>query len=535
MKVLWKRGTTPLLLALLVPAGILAQQVPLTNWTVPSYVRSSRGSGALATMTDITPGVAFVGIQPCRVVDTRPSQGFPAGYGAPILAANAIRTFDINSAAHCPGIPAGVEAYSLNFIVTDPSGPSGELRAWPTGNPPPPGQTTSILYWTKTNQTVANATIIPGGTNGQIDVQVVGSNAHLIIDINGYFTDEYDNGNQFFAATTLDGGAAILGFNLSSVTGSHGVGGFVPGPGIVHGVRGEVGPSASEGSSGVHGINQSTTAFGMYGVLGESNTVPYSAGVLGRAGTRVPHFVNCCAAAGVRGESRIRAGVLGVSEIGGVVGKVQKPDAYSAEGILGYAVEEPAVYGVYSLGDAHVAGTFTATTKMFVQPHPTDPSKEIRYVSLEGPHSEIYFRGTAQISQGVARIPIPEHFRFVAVPDSYSTLVTPLGGMATVAVLSEGEDGIVIQASRNVKIHYVVYAEREAVRNPDPIVENIHFRPDPDGKLLAHIPDSYRQLMIRNGTLNPDGTVNMKTASQLGWDKIWEKRSGRPSPTPAPE
>jgi hypothetical protein len=112
--------------------------------------------------------------------------------------------------------------------------------------------------------------------------------------------------------------------------------------------------------------------------------------------------------------------------------------------------------------------------------------------------------------------------------------VTPVGGMATVAVLSEGEDGIVVQASRNVKIHYVVYAERDAMRNPEPIIENVDFRPEP-GAHLAHLPESYRQLMIRNGTLNADGTVNLETARRLGWDKAWEKRRGGPTPTPPPQ
>jgi len=88
-----------------------------------------------------------------------------------------------------------------------------------------------------------------------------------------------------------------------------------------------------------------------------------------------------------------------------------------------------------------------------------------------------------------------------------------------------------VKASRDVKIHYVVYAERETVRNPDPIIENVHFRPDPDRDFLAHLPDSFRRLMIQNGTLNPDGTVNMETARRLGWDKEWEKRA-RPAPRP---
>jgi hypothetical protein len=220
--------------------------------------------------------------------------------------------------------------------------------------------------------------------------------------------------------------------------------------------------------------------------------------------------------------------VLGISKggIAAVFGiRTDASDQIVNEGDLGTPD-----FGVFSLGNAHVQGTFTATAnKGFVQPHPYDASKEIRYISLEGPHTEVYFRGTAQVSQGATRIVVPKDFQFVADAATYSTLVTPVGDMATVAVVSEGPDGIVVKASRDVKIHYVVYAEREAVRNPDPIIENVHFRPDPDRDFLAHLPDSFRRLMIQNGTLNPDGTVNMETARRLGWDKEWEKR-GRPAP-----
>jgi hypothetical protein len=196
-------------------------------------------------------------------------------------------------------------------------------------------------------------------------------------------------------------------------------------------------------------------------------------------------------------------------------------------GYLGYF--DGTKYGVYSVGNAHVSGTFTAVTKNFVQPHPTDPSKEIRFVSLEGPNSEVYFRGSAQVSQGVTRIPIPDYFRMVATPGSYSALVTPVGAMATIAVLSKGEEGIVVQASRDVTVDYVVYAEREAVKQGNPIAENVHFRPNPRVDIFSNLPDSYRRLMIENGTLNPDGTVNVHTSRRLGWDREWEKL-GVPQP-----
>jgi hypothetical protein len=530
MKTLSMTRIIALLLILAGPPCLLAGDIPLTNWTVPPYRVVSGDSGGLMTMADISPGIGFVAIQPCRLVDTR-EPGYPAGYGTPALIADAPRNFDLNSDSLCPGIPDGVDAYSLNITVAGTLGP-GFIVIYPQGGAVPVVSTLNYVG----GQTVANAAVVPAAANGGVTVIAGTSGTHLVLDVNGYFTDVYNTGKQFVAATSNDGGAAILGQNNSAATGSHGVGGFAGGAGIVHGVQGQVGSSALAGASGVHGINDSDTAG--FGVFGETiSMVGGASGVLGRDGTGPASGFGI--SAGVRGESNFGGGVFGISRSYGVVGQLLGllSGTPVATGYLGY-LDLLGEYAVYAAGHARVTGnlavggTISAAMKPFVQPHPFDPSKEIRFVSLEGPHSEVYFRGTAQISQGVSRISIPEGFRLVAAPGTYSTLVTPVGGMATVAVLSEGENGVVVQASRNVRIHYVVYAEREAMRNPEPIVENVHFRPAPDSETLALLPDSYRQLMIQNGTLNPDGTVNVATARRLGWDKEWDKRSGRPATRP---
>ena len=112
---------------LLLPALSLAQSIdiPVTNWTVPPYTQPS---GGVTTMTDFTPPRVFVAVAPCRVVDTRNANG---PYGGPALATNVARTFDIDNGG-C-GIPAGVDAYSLNFGGILPPA-DGFLTAWPTGS-----------------------------------------------------------------------------------------------------------------------------------------------------------------------------------------------------------------------------------------------------------------------------------------------------------------------------------------------------------------------------------------------------------------
>jgi hypothetical protein len=279
----------------------------------------------------------------------------------------------------------------------------------------------------------------------------------------------------------------------------------------------------SQTGIGVFGKTFGSVGFGVVGQT--ASTAPGNAGVIGVDGSgttlEISSFVS-----GVRGESHSNVGVLGITDDGiGVQGRV-------STGISGYlGFQGIPDYGVYSAGparvtgDLNVQGQFSSANKYFIQPHPYDAAKEIRYVSLEGPHAEVYFRGTAQISRGVTRIDIPQDFLMVADGRTYSAVVTPFGGMATVAVLSQGPDGVILQASRDVKVNYVVYAERSAIKNPEPIVENVDFRPGRDQNALAYVPDSYRRLLIQNGTLNSDGSINMETARRLGWDKEWKKRN----------
>jgi hypothetical protein len=140
-------------------------------------------------ITAVTP-LTFVAVIPCRLVDTRPESGFPVGYGAPALLASATREFDLNSAAHCPGIPATAGAYSLNFTVIAGSGvfTNAFLTAWPTGDPRPLVSTLNF----NANQLEANAAIVPSGMSGAINV-FVNAPTHLLIDVNGYYADEFPN------------------------------------------------------------------------------------------------------------------------------------------------------------------------------------------------------------------------------------------------------------------------------------------------------------------------------------------------------
>jgi hypothetical protein len=79
------------------------------------------------------------------------------------------------------GIPSSAQAYSLNMTVV-PQGPLSYLTTWPTGQPQPFVSTLNSFD----GRVVANAAIVPAGTNGSTSVFVTNP-TDMVIDINGYF------------------------------------------------------------------------------------------------------------------------------------------------------------------------------------------------------------------------------------------------------------------------------------------------------------------------------------------------------------
>ncbi len=573
-----RRFALALLLLSSTRAVVLAQSadVPLANWMVPTY-RASSAVGGLTTMTDITPPRAFIGIQPCRVADTR-------GNGAPItggiFANSEARNWTVWGIC---GIPSGADAVSVNFSVVSPAGtPAGAfLLAWPTGQAAPP---TAIMTYGPGATILSNAAIVPLNASGQMRVNVSHS-THIVMDVNGYFSDTLQNtSNQFEVRSS--GGVAIYGENTASgygvwgnsatgygVVGGGGTGGVwattsgsgsgvygqntasgygvhghsVSGFGVVATTGGSVpnaavwaqNASTANESSGVYGaataVNPSGPDPRTWGVFGETRSdAGGSAGVFGRGKEGVPSTVYD---AGVRGENRFGAGVLGLTaeDVAGnfvnshaVHGVVVGVISGIATGTLGYNGLGSTNYGVYSQGPYGGSGA-----KYFVEPHPTDASKVIRYVSLEGNESGTYFRGRGKFQNGIATIAVPEDFRLVTDTEGLSIVATPIGPMATVSVASIGLETIVLRASRNVEFFYIVNGVRKTHKHLTPIGSGREYMPErPDAKMPLYLTDGQKEMLISNGTYRPDGTVNLETARRLGWDREWEKR-GRPDPQPS--
>jgi hypothetical protein len=546
--VLSSRIALVLLSVVLAPLLRAEVDVPLRNWTIPPY-RSVTSDGGLAPMTDISNGIGFVAVTPCRIADTR-GLGFSGQAGPPVLNTGT-RTFQITGTvtgvpAQC-GIPSGADAVSFQFTIVSPN-TNGNLIAWPAGGAVP---TISVLNWSAGETALGNGTIVPVSASGALSVRInaaVGSaTGHLVIDVNGYFTDTYPD-NVTFEATSTTAGTAILARNTSTAanatairaiitsltpgafaTAIQGVnngngygiyGASTSGYGVVATTGGAV-PNAAvyatngstgAGSSAVYG--SATGNARTYGVFGETSGDSDSAGVRGVGDTD--------GGSGVRGEGR--TGVLGVGSQQGVSGFAP---SFLVGGHLG-VTDGMTTYGVFADGDYGGSGA-----KYFVEPHPADASKVIRYAALEGPEAGTYFRGRGRFERGVARIPVPEDFRLVTDPDGLTVQVTPIGRMASVGVVRADLNEIVVESSRNLEFYYLVQGVRKTHKHLVPIKDGREYMPkSPDTTIPLYLTDGQKQMLVDNGTYNADGTVNMETARRLGWDKEWEK-GARPVPQPA--
>ncbi|HEX9147956.1 MAG TPA: hypothetical protein VF958_02220 [Thermoanaerobaculia bacterium] len=512
--------------------------IPVPNWTVPPF----HGAGAergLSPMSDISLGVAFVAMLPCRVFDTRGPNG---PYGGPRLLANTTRNFDIDSGP-CTGIPTGVDAYSMNFGAILPDGANSFITIWPTGFGMPTVSSINPIQ----GAVVANAAIVPAGDAGSISV-FPNTGVHLYGDINGYFTDQFNSG-IFLHAVSSNVAPAIIGDNNSMLGSAFGVLGHINTTttgSASAGVRGMndglglagVGVWGSHAAGGWGTFGEAVSGVGVYGKATATTGANYgmraetastfqnSAGIRASNGPAPPSWT--ILSAGVRGEApSLGFGVVGMSRgWAGVSGYfLDTAGNISAGADLGYT---PTV-GLNVTGSTQATGV-----KNFIEPHPTDPSKVIRYISLEGNEAGTYFRGRGKFQNGIAMIDVPEDFRIVTDSEGLGIQVTPIGQMATVAVEAIGLDRIVVRGSRDVEFFYTVNGIRSAYKDAGPIVENDKaFVPrSPDATMPEAYPAGIRQRLISNGIYRPDGTVNMETARRLGWDKEWERRE-RPAPQPA--
>jgi hypothetical protein len=161
------------------------------------------------------------------------------------MAASETRSFPLWSSPGCSTIPSSVQAYSLNITVV-PSGPLYYLSTWGTG-----GSTTSSTLNAPFGGVIANAAIVPAGTNGAISIFVTNA-TDVIVDVTGYYI-----------ATT-------------GITGPTGA-------------TGPAGPAGPTGATGPAGPAGPTGATGPAGPTGNSLALPWSSATSYSAGSLVSY------------------------------------------------------------------------------------------------------------------------------------------------------------------------------------------------------------------------------------------------------
>ncbi len=472
----------------------LAQSPPLTTWSAPAGFRPFH-QGSITTQS----AAPFIAIPPCRQYNSLTS-------GGP-LPDNTPRTVALGGAP-CNILSSGIVAVSLNITVFAITGATGN-GVFKIGESSPP--TTAWINYPSSETQRANAGAMSVDNSTQIVVQVNqgGGSVQFTVDVNGYYPNDVTGttGQDTFLFKSANNGSGGFGTMRVENTATSGSQAYA---------ISALANSGTDGAAGVFGHALSLNG-SVYGVKGRDDS-DFGAGVYGFDATGDPGFGNNFVPAGVLGKSKNNYGVRGITLTGDtVVGDVVDTSGaiLKARGILGF----DATTAVYGNGDLLVTGT-----KSFVDPHPTDASRVIAYVSLEGPESGIYFRGRGRFERGMATIAVPESFRLVGDEEGLTIQVTPIGRMASFAVVSADLNQIVVRGSADVDFYYLVNGVRKAFKDYDPIKENRFFGRRRDERMVDALSPEQKRRLIANGTYNPDGTVDVETARRLGWDKAWEAR-----------
>jgi hypothetical protein len=267
-----------LVLAFAAAGGMASAQDPgsVTDWSAPQTLE----------LPDLTSPLQFVGITPCRVVDTR-GNGFTGAWGPPLLTAGVPR--DIPIAGQC-GIPANAPAVSTNLGVVRTQG-TGHLTIYPQGGAP---AVVSTLNY-DLGRVVANAAVVTLGVTGELTVVAGGANTDFFLDVNGYYMPQVavSSLNSLTGDVTLTAGTNVIltpAGNSIEIAANTEPG--PQGPPGLQGPQGDPGPQGAQGDPGSQGPQGDPGSQGPQGATGPQGSqgdagpqgVPGPAGPQGPAG-----------------------------------------------------------------------------------------------------------------------------------------------------------------------------------------------------------------------------------------------------------
>ena len=169
--------------AAIVPAGTPSGSVSVYVTDTTNVILDIDGYFAAPTSGSLQ----FYPLTPCRIIDTRNGDG-----GA--LQAGVERDYTI--AGQC-GIPSDAAAYSFNVTVLPAAGGLDYLTVWPKGESRP---TVSTLN-DNTGTVVANAAIVPAGSENATAFYAHSNATNLLLDVDGYFAAPGTGGLSLYPLT----------------------------------------------------------------------------------------------------------------------------------------------------------------------------------------------------------------------------------------------------------------------------------------------------------------------------------------------
>jgi hypothetical protein len=156
------------------------------------------------------------------------------------------------------------------------------------------------------------------------------------------------------------------------------------------------------------------------------------------------------------------------------------------------------VYGEKTLFNGSV---WIMGSKNFLQPHPTDATKFIRYSAMESGEALTIARGTAKTVNGEAKIALPEHFSLVTCKNEPITVIlTPEGAPVLLYTKQKSTNEIVVamksddlRVFRDVEFSYQVtgvrdgFERQEIIVSEDKLNEKVAAREDVQRRIDTYV------------------------------------------------
>ena len=181
-------------------AGLMSRMETLSLEQLASLAQQGADADIPLALGSVTSDLVYTPVTPCRVFDSRVSQGGPGPIAANtqrnVFVAGAVANFAVQggTVGGC-GVPIGATSAIVNFVTVLPAGP-GNIRAWAVANPQPAAPLAAVLNYGVVSglAAIANGIAVPlcnpaatSCTLGDLRLQADTNATDILGDVVGYF------------------------------------------------------------------------------------------------------------------------------------------------------------------------------------------------------------------------------------------------------------------------------------------------------------------------------------------------------------